>query len=574
MKLIEALTTIQHGRTAPGEPLRVLLACGFTPLHLETFLAANLQRRYPTRPVQLRTGLYGDLAGTLERGGAEAAAVAVEWADLDPRLDVRGSGGWRPSLHADISRTVATSAARLRAALERLAARCPVALSGPTLPCPPLAYAAGWQTSDIELELAETATALTRWAARHGRIRVVRRERLDQLSPLAERLDVAGQLRAGFPYRLGHAEQVAALLAALIEDPLPRKGLITDLDDTLWRGLLGEVGAGGIHWDLAHGAHVHALYQQLVASLAESGVLVAVTSKNDPALVEEAFTRTDLLVSREAMHPVQAGWGTKSEAVRQILRVWNIAADSVVFVDDTPMELAEVAAAHPGIECVRFPKDDPDAAWALLEQLRDRFGRSAITDEDRLRAASLRAPVAPPASDGVGIEEFLASCRAVVTLDFGRDDSDPRALELVNKTNQFSLNGRRYTAGQWRELLERPGTFLLRVAYEDRFGPLGKIAIAAGHCERETVHVEAWVMSCRAFSRRIEHQCLRRLFERFRATAITFDYAKTDRNSPLQEFFAALIGTSLAGGGLRLLRPEFEAACPPLYHEIREVPDA
>jgi FkbH-like protein len=143
----------------------------------------------------------------------------------------------------------------------------------------------------------------------------------------------------------------------------------------------------------------------------------------------------------------------------------------------------------------------------------------------------------------------------------------------VNKTNQFNLNGRRFTETQWRALLDRPGAFLLRVAYEDRFGPLGKIAIVAGRHAGDTVHVDAWVMSCRAFSRRIEYQCLRRVFERFDATAIVFDYAKTDRNGPLQDVFAALLGTSPPGAGLHLLRKDFEAACPPLHHETREVAD-
>jgi FkbH-like protein len=573
MKLIEALSLIQKGRAATGEPLTVLVACGFTPLHLGTFLTAHLQVRFPARPVNLRHGLYGDLAGTLERAGQdlEAAAVVVEWADLDPRLGVRGAGGWRPALLGDISRTVLASVARLRGALESLAARCPVAVCGPTLPLPPVAHTAGWQASAFELELLEAVAALRAWAARQDRIRVVRPQRLDEVSAPAERLDVAGELKSGFPYRLAHADHVAGLLAALVENRPPKKGLISDLDDTLWNGLLGEVGAAGIKWDLAGGAHLHALYQQLLASLAESGTLVGVASKNDPALVEEAFGRRDLLVSREAIHPVQASWGPKSEAVRQILRAWNIGADSVVFVDDAPMELGEVAAAHPGIECVLFPKDDPEAAWAVLERLRDLFGKPRISSEDGLRASSLRQAAAAPEAGSPGFEEFLAGAQAEVTFDLRLDVTEPRALELVNKTNQFNLNGRRYSDVQWQRLLGSPGAFLLHVAYTDRFGPLGTIAVAAGRAEGETLSVDAWVMSCRAFSRRIEHQTLRVLFERFGAASIALDYAKTDRNGPLQEFLADLLGSSPPAGGLQLRRKDFEATCPPLHHTVHEV---
>jgi predicted enzyme involved in methoxymalonyl-ACP biosynthesis len=109
------------------------------------------------------------------------------------------------------------------------------------------------------------------------------------------------------------------------------------------------------------------------------------------------------------------------------------------------------------------------------------------------------------------------------------------------------------------------------VAYQDRFGPLGKIAVLAGHVEGDVLGVDAWVMSCRAFSRRVEHQCLRHLFARFGASQIRFDYAKTERNGPLQELFATLLGSSLPGAGLVLTREEFAAACPALSHDIREV---
>jgi FkbH-like protein len=577
MKLIDALAMLETGSMGVDAPLPVLLACGFEPLHLATFLTAHLQERFPQRPVRLTTGLYGDLAGTLERGaaGVEAVAAVIEWSDLDPRLGVRGLGAWSPRVLPDVVEAAERAAARIQAALERLAGACPVALCGPTLPLPPVAYTPGWQTSAFETDLADIVAGVMRWAVRHPRVRVVRAQRLDAMSPPGARLDVLAEVRAGFPYRPPHADAVGALLAALVEGPPPKKGLITDLDDTLWAGLLGEAGVAGVTWDLAAGGHLHAVYQRLLAALAESGVLVAVASKNDPALVEDALRRPDLLLARDRVHPVHAGWGPKSEAVGRILRAWNVAADSVVFVDDTPMELAEVGTAHPGITTVAFPRDDPAAAWATFERLRDLFGKTAITGEDRLRLASLRRRefAEPPADGGAGVESFLASAAAVVTLDARLAPDDPRGLELVNKTNQFTLNGRRYTEPQWRALLARPGAFLLRVSYEDRFGPLGTIAIVAGRVEGRTVTVDAWVMSCRSFSRRVEHQCLRDLFARFGADEIRLHYAKTERNGPLQAFLAGLLGTSLPGAGLVLTRAAFEAACPVLSHTIREASD-
>jgi FkbH-like protein len=575
VKLIEALTLIQDQRDRDGEPLSVLLACGFEALHLRTLLTAHLLQQFPHRPVKVDIGRYGDLAGTIEHAedGSEAVAVVIEWGDLDPRLGLRGSGSWAPRALADIVSTADRAAARLRAAIEHLARRHVVALCTPTLPFPPCAHTPAAATSELEADLGAIVTGLTTWAVRQPRVRVVRAQALDHRSPAAERLDVASELRAGFPYRVAHADVVADLLARLIGDPAPKKGLITDLDDTVWRGLVGDVGVAGVTWDLTAGAHVHTLYQQLLLALAESGVLVGVASKNEPAAVEEALGRSDMVLTRHHLYPVHAGWGAKSEAVARILRAWNIAASDVVFVDDTPMELAEVAAAHPGLTCVRFPKDDPAAVWTTLERLRDLFGKATIGDEDRLRAASLQAAAdAPPPGSGTdGFEAFLADAQAELTLDFRLDADDPRALELVNKTNQFTLNARRYTAGQWRALLARPGAFLVRVSYEDRFGPLGKIAVLAGRREGAALTVETWAMSCRAFSRRIEHQCLRQLAARFASAELVFDYAKTERNGPVQEFFRTLHGACPSGDRVRVASRALDAALPALHHTIKEL---
>ena len=94
MKLAEALRMVQA--TPPhAPPLEIALLCGFTPLHLETFLRAQLCRLFPGRFPRVQLGLYGDLLGNLERvANVAAAIVVIEWSDLDPRLGLRRLGGW------------------------------------------------------------------------------------------------------------------------------------------------------------------------------------------------------------------------------------------------------------------------------------------------------------------------------------------------------------------------------------------------------------------------------------------------------------------------------------------------
>src|SRR5581483_6504753 len=105
MNLIEALEIMKIPAAEGTSSPRIFLACGFTPLHLETFLAAHLRKLRPSHHAVVTAGLFGDLAGNLERLDSaryDAVAVAMEWADLDPRLSVRALGGWQLGKLPDI----------------------------------------------------------------------------------------------------------------------------------------------------------------------------------------------------------------------------------------------------------------------------------------------------------------------------------------------------------------------------------------------------------------------------------------------------------------------------------------
>jgi FkbH-like protein len=574
MKLIEALEALKQSPPSESPVLNVHLACSFTPLHLLTFLNAHLRQQFPDHKVLIRTGLFGDLAGNLERLEKEQPAVAVvliEWSDLDARLGIRRLGGWGPRQLPDIARNARDQASRLSDILQRIARSNMVTVALPTLPFPPIAFTPSWQASSFENDVRELVACLAGRLARLPNVRMLSSQGLERVSPLGSRFDVKSEVSTGFPYRLSHADALAGLMARIIRNPLPKKGLITDLDDTLWKGILGEVNVEGIAWDLDHHALKHGLYQQFLASVAEAGILIAIASKNDPSLVEEVFRKAKPILPRSRIFPLEVGWGPKSESVSKILRAWNVSADSVIFVDDSPLEVAEVKAAHPEIECLHFPQDD-EGAYQLLESLRDLFGKQSVSAEDEIRLQSVQTShVVAEAlhSHRDAAEHFLREVGGRLTLSFSRELRDPRVLELINKTNQFNLNGKRHTEVSWKDYLNDPQVFLLLASYDDKFGPLGKIAVMAGRREGNKLTVEHWVMSCRAFSRRIEHGCLLHLFQKFSAESASFNFVATPRNTPLQGFFRELMGAAPLAG-FSMSRQQFFDKCPAVYLEIQD----
>ena len=155
MTLGEALGLIRQQKDQ-SRSRKVFLVCGFQPLHLGSLLQGHLARRFPDDRADIQTGLYGDLEGNLKLAAtsdAEAAAITIEWSDIDPRLGLRSAGGWALSLHADILDSCRDKLKRLLAGLAALGARMPVVLSPPTLPYSVIGHTPGAQSSVIELEL-------------------------------------------------------------------------------------------------------------------------------------------------------------------------------------------------------------------------------------------------------------------------------------------------------------------------------------------------------------------------------------------------------------------------------------
>jgi FkbH-like protein len=576
MKLIDALKILAAPVVADAESRRIYLASGMNPVHLQTFVAAHVTQRIQPNRVDIGTGLYGDLLGNIDRMGeadCDTGIVVIEWTDLDARLGMRSLGSWAPDALKDILSGAISRLAELEFRIRRASRDAVTIVVFPTLPLAPVAFVPGWQAGTFELSLRQEVTAA---AARLGQllnVRVMSGQRLDLLSPLAERYDAAADLSAGFPYTLSHASVLGETLATLVESPAPKKGIITDLDNTLWKGIVGEDGILGIAWDLEHGAQLHGAYQRLLHSLAASGVLVAVASKNDPILAEEVFEKCAPVLPRGDIFPFEANWSPKSEAVRRIVTAWNLGPEAVVFVDDSPMELAEVQTAFPEMMCLQFPAGNPCVLDRTLYKLRDLFGKYVVLEEDGIRAQSLKgvsSEMDPALCSSDSLNEFLRRTEPQLTFSSCKEPVDPRAFELVNKTNQFNLNGRRFTEKSWKSYLQEDETFLCVVAYKDKFGPLGKIAVLAGRVLRGRTVVDVWVMSCRAFSRRIEHACIERLFAKFEPDEIEFDYRSTPRNGPITAFLENVLGET-PKGRVRLSRAVFCERKPQMFHSVAEV---
>lgn len=568
MKVSQALRVLNEARGRASSKT-YYLACGFTPLHLQTFLAALLQETDADRRVIVEApGSYGDLIGNLARIPlASQATVFMEWSDLDVRLGFRGLAEWSSATTEDILQSVDGTLRRLYDAVQCRAGVGLTVINLPVLPIVPIEHLPQIQAGNLGLFLRAKVLDFAAQIALLKSVRVANPE-WQVLPAMRERLDLQSELKNGFPYALDTAAAIAREAVVLLQLPPARKGLITDLDNTCWRGILGDDGLDGIAWTQEAHAQEHGLYQQVLKSLGQAGVLVAIASKNERTAVDEALALPDMILKPADVFPIEAHWGRKSDSVANILRTWNIGADDVVFVDDNPMELEEVRTAFPGMECLPFPTGNVKAVYELLLGLRNRFGKAQINEEDRLRSQSLRRTALTQSEAGRADPAFVASLKASIGLSLGARFEADRAFELVNKTNQFNINGLRYTIDQWVQMGAEPGRFLGVIEYTDKFGPLGRISVVSGRISDREARIDVWVLSCRAFSRQIEHASLQALFQRYELDAIHFDYSRTAKNSPVAEFFAEFGELPQEKAVLRLDRETFNARCLSLGAEI------
>lgn len=307
------------------------------------------------------------------------------------------------------------------------------------------------------------------------------------------------------------------------------KLVIFDLDDTLWRGIIGEhYGDDGQHpltigWPM--GVH------EAIHHLKARGILVAICSKNSPELVKARWNRAipSEWISLDDFVCAEIGWGPKAEAIGRILSDVSLPPRNVVFVDDNPVERGAVLAAHPGI---RVMGKNPLLTRNILLQSAETQTR-IVTSESAMRDAMIRRQkVRENERQSMSREEFLQNlnCRLkMLHIENPNHEKFSRVFELLNKTNQFNTNGVRWTPADVHKHFNDGGT-IIAFEVQDKYTSYGLVGVILVRGNE----IVQFVMSCRVLGLEIETSALKVLVERMRAWGaegpITASIIETDAN--------------------------------------------
>ncbi|HTV52119.1 MAG TPA: HAD-IIIC family phosphatase [Steroidobacteraceae bacterium] len=359
------------------------------------------------------------------------------------------------------------------------------------------------------------------------------------LYPLERYHDARRDRLGHIPYNGDFFGVLATLIARRVHAALsaPFKVIVVDCDNTLWKGVVGEDGVEGIslpEWSLA--------LQRLLIEQVERGFLLCLCSKNQEGDVLQVLEqRTDMLLKRQHLVAWRVNWLPKSQNLRALAQELNLGLDSFIFIDDNPVECAEVSLTCPEILTLNLPA--PEHVARFLRHIWA-FDRRRITSEDRQRTDLYRqeADRARFQRESGDFARFIAELGLQVSIAAPRPEQIARVAQLTQRTNQFNFTTRRRSESEIRDL-SASQLECRAVEVSDRFGSYGLVGVMIFGSRADALELDTLLLSCRVLGRGVEHRMIRELGTIAMASGLahlSVRIAHTKKNQPARDFMESV----------------------------------
>jgi FkbH-like protein/FkbM family methyltransferase len=319
----------------------------------------------------------------------------------------------------------------------------------------------------------------------------------------------------------------------------PLKVIVLDCDNTLWQGVCGEDGPSGIVVSAPYRA-----LQEFMIRQQRTGMLLALCSKNNERDVLDVFERrNDMPLRREHLVSWRINWKSKSENIESLAQELDLGLDSFVFVDDNPMDCADVRSRCPGVLTLQLPAD-PTSFERFLRSVWA-FDRSRTTEEDRNRTRMYRQNAERQRfrKETISLRDFVDGLGLSVRVSDAADDDLARVSQLTFRTNQFNLCTTRRSERDIRDYLAHGDRRCQVVRVTDRFGDYGLVGVVMYEVGTDRVRVDDLLLSCRVLGRGVEHAVMaeigRGAIEAGKGL-VEIAYRQTAKNQPALEFMTSI----------------------------------
>ncbi|MDQ3681645.1 MAG: HAD-IIIC family phosphatase, partial [Bacteroidota bacterium] len=344
--------------------------------------------------------------------------------------------------------------------------------------------------------------------------------------------------------KLGHIpftpEFYQALCTFLVRKIQAYKGhsykvIAADCDNTLWKGICGEIGALNVIVD-----ENYAYLQEFLIEKYNEGFLLVLCSKNNEDDVWEVFEKhPGMKLKREHFAAHRINWNAKHGNLLSMAKELNLGPDSFIFLDDSSFEAEQVSFNCPEILSLCLP-DDPQTFFSFLNQVWA-FDLFRVTEEDRQRNKMYKAEKqrSQEQVNYSSLDDFLLSLNIQVNPVVLQEIDLDRALQLTIRTNQFNLNGIRKTREEISKAIQDHTSLNWIIEVKDRFGNYGKAGLLLAKVDQDTLVIETFLLSCRVLGRNVEDIVLSELQKYCdvqRLDRIIARFQSTSRNQPFLDF--------------------------------------
>ena len=320
-----------------------------------------------------------------------------------------------------------------------------------------------------------------------------------------------------------------------------KKCIVLDLDNTLWGGVIGDDGLNGIKvgTETAIG-EAYTRFQKYIKDIKKLGITLAIASKNEEKIVKEGLNLKEMILKENDFFSIKANWNPKTESIKEIASEINIGLDSIIFLDDNPVEREMVKKQLPEVEVPNIGNDileyikhiDQNGFFEIVSFSKEDLERTKYYEDNKERENAK--------SHFKNYNEFLKSLEMKAEISFAKPIYLDRITQLINKTNQFNLTTKRYTLAEIETIASSKDKVIIYGRLKDKFGDNGLITIVIGSIVGDELHIDLWLMSCRVLKREMESAVLDFLIEYCKKNSIKKIYGyyyKTSKNNMVKDFY-------------------------------------
>ena len=318
-------------------------------------------------------------------------------------------------------------------------------------------------------------------------------------------------------YDLDFFAHVSQYIANFIrsQEALFKKCLILDLDNTTWGGVIGDDGMENIQIGSLGIGKAFTNLQKWAKELKNRGIILAVCSKNTESIAKEPFEKhSDMVLRLEDISVFVANWENKADNIRYIQEVLNISFDSMVFLDDNPLEREIVSQEIPEICVPELPEDPVDYLpylWSLNLFETSSFSKN---DSDRTKQYQEEAKRKALGKKSTNVQDYLKSLEMVAQVNSFDETDVPRIAQLTQRSNQFNLRTIRYTEEDIKKIINSDNYLTYSVKLSDKFGSYGLISLVILEKSGDSsFFIDTWIMSCRVLKRDVEKMLINRIVD-------------------------------------------------------------